>query len=81
MFTPTNPPVRAQQFKQGEASEHNRFRSINIAKVQNGFVIYADRYNPGEPYNSQSNQYIAKNGSEVLTLINELIEKDSLTVV
>ena len=44
MFTPTNPPVRAQQFKQGETSMQNQMRAINISKVQNGFVIYVERY-------------------------------------
>jgi len=79
MFTPTNPPAIKQQCKQGETSMHNQIRTINIAKVQNGFVIYVERYEPFGHYYAQSNQYIANNGSEVLTVINELIVKDTAT--
>ena len=69
-----------QQLMPREASMHNQIRSINIAKVQNGFVIYVERYNHDGHYHPQSNQYIANSGSEVLTIVCDLIDEDAAAV-
>lgn len=79
MFVTAENQLGKNPLKPREASEHNQIRSINIAKVQNGFVIYVERYEPDGHYYAQSNQYIANNCSTVLTIIGHLIEKDNAT--
>lgn len=79
MFGAAENQAMKQQLKPREASEHNQIRSISISKVQNGFVIYVERYNPDGHYYAQNNQYIANNVIEVLNVVNVLIEKDNTT--
>ena len=80
MFNATNTLTSKQQINQREVSMHNQIRSINIAKVQNGFVIYVERYNHDGHYHPQSSQFIANNCSEVLNITGDLINEDAAAV-